>query len=152
MAKAMMFVRKFYASGLSQASRRSRRAGTRRYALATLLTLLAALVCALPLPAAQTSVHRAQLQGEFFIISSVNLKKQDLFVKAPTEVTEEMVVTPKTVILNQQGKRIPLNEVRAGDTVYIVARQNTSGVPEVVRLQQGPMTLAVLHARYLTHP
>jgi hypothetical protein len=102
-------------------------------------------------PGAQVSTGTSNPQGEFFIISSVNLKKRDLFVKAPTEVTEEMVVTPKTVIVNEQGKRIPLSEVRAGNTVYVVARKNAEGVPEVVRLQEGPMTVAVLHSRYLKH-
>jgi hypothetical protein len=119
-------------------------------ALAAVLIFVAA-AWSTPLMAAQVSTQIGSPQGEFFIISSVNLQKRDLFVKAPTEVTEEMTVTPGTVILDQEGKRIPLSDVRAGDTVYIVTRTSSKGFPEVVRIQQGPMTVAALHRRYLNY-
>jgi phosphohistidine swiveling domain-containing protein len=121
-----------------------------KFIFAAVFSLLSAVLGA-SLIAAQVTPARGSAQGEFFIVSSVNLQKQDLFVKAPTEVTEEMTVTPRTVILSEQGKHIPLSQVRAGDTVYVVSRRNSQGFPEVVRLQQGPMTVGILHARYLNY-
>jgi hypothetical protein len=122
----------------------------KRLGLAPVLIFIAAGWSA-ALVAAQGSVQSVTPQGEFFIVSSVNLQKSDLFVKAPTEVTQEMTVTASTVILNQEGKRAPLSDVKAGDTVYIVTRTNGKGFPEVVRIQEGPMTVAVLHSRYLDY-
>jgi hypothetical protein len=100
--------------------------------------------------AASSPAQTEKFSGDFFIISSLNLNKSDLFLKAPTEVTEEMLVDKNTVFLNATGQRIELKDLRAGDTVYVVARQNAKGVPVALRIQQGPMTVPILHSRYLT--
>jgi hypothetical protein len=49
---------------------------------------------------------------EFFIISSVDMKSQQLVLKRPTEVTELMTVDAKTQILNEEGKPITLKNLR----------------------------------------
>ncbi|MGH9325770.1 MAG: hypothetical protein ACRD2B_03650 [Terriglobia bacterium] len=69
-------------------------------------------------------------------------------MKAPTEVIELRRAEDGTVFLNQQGQRIGLSDLHAGATVYVVSRQDQGGEPVVTRMQEGPMTLAVLDARY----
>lgn len=88
--------------------------------------------------------------GDFFIITSINKRKHELFLKAPTEVTQLMQVNDQTVFLNSEGKAITFADLRAGATVYIVPGQTISGSERVAkRIQEGPMTVAILHARYL---
>jgi hypothetical protein len=104
------------------------------------------------LPYASSAVTRdagGNYEGDFFIISSVNRRSKELFLKAPTEVTELMLVNERTVFLNDQGKRIQFQDLRAGDTVYVISRRSSPGLPVAIRIQKGPMTLSVLHNRYL---
>jgi hypothetical protein len=88
-------------------------------------------------------------EGEFFIVSSVNQKMHEMFLKAPTEVTELMLVNNKTVFLDEQGKRVTFKDLRSGDTVYVVADRTSGGEPLATRVEMGPMTAAILHARYI---
>jgi hypothetical protein len=104
------------------------------------------------LPYASSAATRdagGNYEGDFFIISSVNRRSKELFLKAPTEVTELMLVNERTVFLNDQGKRIQFQDLRAGDTVYVISRRSSPGLPVAIRIQKGPMTLSVLHNRYL---
>lgn len=85
----------------------------------------------------------------FFIISSVDAQKQQMVLKLPTEVTKLVKVTSSTVYRDQQGRMLKFDDLRAGDTVYAVLRQNGKGNPIVVSIRRAPMTLEELHRRYL---
>ncbi len=88
--------------------------------------------------------------GQFFIISSVDLNKHQLVLKAPTEVTELAQVTDKTVYLDEDGKRLQFNDLRAGDTVYVTLVMERPNTRVITRLRKGPMTPGELHRRYLS--
>ena len=83
---------------------------------------------------------------EFFIISSVDLKQQQLVLKRPTEVTELVRVSEKTIIRDEEGKTIPLKTLRAGDTVYVAS---AAGSRVATRIRKAPMTVEELHRRYV---
>jgi hypothetical protein len=85
---------------------------------------------------------------EFFIITSVDIRKHEIVLKMPTEVTVVAHVTPDTVYLDEHGQRIRLTDLRAGDTVYATIRREAGGVV-LLRLRKGPMTVEELHRRYL---
>ncbi len=85
---------------------------------------------------------------EFFIITSVDVRKHEIVLKMPTEVTVVAHVTPETVYLDDRGQRIRLTDLRAGDTVYATIRREAGGVV-LLRLRKGPMTVEELHRRYL---
>jgi hypothetical protein len=115
------------------------------------LALLAGLVLALPMLAAQKDKGKSApgSAGEnFFIISSVDLTKQQIVLKQPTEVTLLVGVNEKTSYLSEQGKPLKLSELRAGDTVWVVLRPSPEA-PLALRIRKGAMTLAELHRRYL---
>lgn len=86
---------------------------------------------------------------QFFLISSVDIKKNQVVLKAPTEVTELVRVTEKTVYLDEEGKPLQFQDLRAGDTVYANLSPGTGGLRVVTHLRKGPMTLEELHRRYL---
>ncbi len=89
--------------------------------------------------------------GDFFIISSVDAKKREIVLKKPTEVTELVRVTDKTAYLNEEGKSISFQDLRAGDTVFVTIRSESEGLPVVIRIRKGPMTPEELHRRYLKY-
>jgi len=111
--------------------------------------LLAALSSSQSLGAEKAVRSNKSGGDEFFIISSVDLKKQQLVLKRPTEVTELMQVDDKTQILNEAGKPLTLKNLRAGDTVFIASRLTPNGERIATRIRQGPMTLEEVHRRYL---
>lgn len=116
---------------------------------APVLALLAGMLLA-PLLGAEQSVRKAPATGgQFFIISSIDLKKNQVVLKHPTEVTEVMQVTPQTLCQNEQGKKIQFSDLRAGDTVFIIARQEGRGVPVAQRIRMGYMTYREVQERYL---
>lgn len=102
----------------------------------------------LPALTVESSGGGSYYQGNFYIISSVNLKSHEVFLKTPTEVTELMLVNDQTEILDQTGKRIALNDLRAGNTVYVASQPQSASDPVAARIQIGPMTAAILHDRY----
>jgi hypothetical protein len=124
---------------------------TKKRSILLSVTLAFLLLGLLPYAAAGAATHDPgqNYEGDFFIISSVNRRSKELFLKAPTEVTELMLVNERTVFLNDQGKRIQFQDLRAGDTVYVISRRSSPGLPVAIRIQKGPMTLSVLHNRYL---
>lgn len=87
--------------------------------------------------------------GDFFIVSSVDIAKNGILLKLPSEVTELMRVDERTKYFEEGGRAIRLNDLRAGDTVYITSRPG-SDRPIAVAIHKGPMTMEVLRARYLT--
>ena len=110
------------------------------------VTALAALIFCPPQSAAKSAA--ATSSGDFFIISSVDLARQQLLLKFPTEVTEVMRVDGNTRYLDESGKPIKLADLRAGDTVYVTSVRGLEGVT-AVRIRKGPMTLEELRRRYL---
>lgn len=97
---------------------------------------------------AQTA-QKSQTGGDsFFIISSVDAKKQQLVLKLPTEVTEVVQVTPATTYRDEEGKTLKFEDLRAGDTVYAKLARKAKGTLTVVSIRRGPMTLEELHRRY----
>lgn len=93
----------------------------------------------------------ADAPEEFFIISSVDLGKQQLLLKLPTEVTELMGIDKNTRFLDEQGKTIRLADLRTGDTVFITSTPG-GGHPVAIVVRKGAMTLEVLRQRYLKTP
>jgi hypothetical protein len=102
-----------------------------------------------PLLAAQESSQKSPAAEQFFIISSIDLKKNQLVLKRPTEVTELMQMTPQTVCLDDEGKNVHPNNLRAGDTVFIISRQEGHGLPVAVRIRMGYMTYSEVLKQYL---
>jgi len=86
---------------------------------------------------------------EFFIVSSVDLPKDQLVLKRPTEVTQLIAVSDKTVIRNEEGKTIQLKSLRAGDTVYVTFAPGTERPLLATRIRKAPMTVEELHRRYV---
>lgn len=101
------------------------------------------------LATAQKQRAGAPSTEEFFIISSVDLKKNQLVLKRPTEVTVLIGVTDKTVCVDEKGKAVHLKDLRAGDTVFVASRRKADGELEAGRIRMGYMTLKEVHRRYL---
>jgi hypothetical protein len=91
----------------------------------------------------------SETRDEFFIISSVNLPKHQLVLKLPTEVTMQMTVDSKTMIVGEDGQKMNLGELRSGDTVYITYVTGSEG-ESALKIRLGPMTVKELHQRYLS--
>lgn len=87
-------------------------------------------------------------RDEFFIISSVNVPEHSMVLKLPTEVTRTMKITDKTSIIGEKGQPIKVDRLRSGDTVYITYVTNAHG-DVATKIRIGPMTVKVLHERYL---
>jgi hypothetical protein len=86
--------------------------------------------------------------GDFFIVSSIDLARKQILLKRPTEVTELMRLEDATRCFEENGKPMRLADIRAGDTVYITSRSN-QGKLVAVAIRKGAMTLDVLRERYL---
>jgi hypothetical protein len=87
-------------------------------------------------------------QGDFYIVSSIDLARKQILLKRPTEVTELMRVDGETQYFEESGKPMGLADLRAGDTVFIVSKP-AGEQPVAVTIHKGPMTLDVLRQRYL---
>jgi len=109
--------------------------------------------CLLGLPIyGQSRPHAGAAAGEeFFLISSVDAKKQQLVLKRPTEVTELVRVTDKAAFLDEQGNPLELKDLRSGDTVYVTLVTGVGGSRVAVRIRKGLMTVEELHRRYLKY-
>jgi hypothetical protein len=113
-----------------------------------LAALLLGCLTVLPLYARTPERVAGTTREDFFIISSVDARKQQIVLKRPTEVTELVRVTDKTIFLDEQGKPLKFRDLRSGDTVYVTVISSSGGLPTVVRIRKGPMTLSELHRRY----
>ncbi|HEV2351200.1 MAG TPA: hypothetical protein VG028_15285 [Terriglobia bacterium] len=116
------------------------------------LGLFLALLMGAPLSAEQQQKGTAPGGEEFFIISSVNMSKDQLVLKHPTEVTELMLVNRNTTCLNEQGKPLACKDLRAGDTVYVTSSRSSGGgegARVAVRIRIGPMTIEEVHRKYV---
>ncbi len=97
--------------------------------------------------AARKAASARETRNEFFIVSEVRLKRHQLVLELPTQITKVMFLNDKTVFENKQGRRLPLTDMRAGDTVYVTYAQE-SGNAVALTIRQGPMTVAILRQRY----
>ncbi|MGH9432166.1 MAG: hypothetical protein ACRD3T_11545 [Terriglobia bacterium] len=113
------------------------------------VTITALLLGAMGIPALAAKTASNAEAEHFFIISSVDLRKNQLFLRHPTDVTTVMDVTANTVFLDENGKKIPFSDLRAGNTVYVTYSADSHGAPVATRIRKGPMTLQVLHQHYL---
>jgi hypothetical protein len=86
--------------------------------------------------------------GDFFILSSIDLAKHLILLKRPTEVTELIRVESDTRYIEEHGKALRLTDLRAGDTVYILSKLK-GGQTIATAIRRGPMTVEVLRERYL---
>lgn len=121
---------------------------TIRLAKAIAISAIAAAVFASS-GAAQSPTAPVRAQGdEFFIISSVDVGKNQLLLKRPTEVTDVMRVDGATRYFDEDKKPLALADLRAGDTVYITSKPGVGGAL-AVEIRKGPMTLSELRKRYL---
>lgn len=111
----------------------------------------AALSLPLFLAAHAFSTQAAQASGsdEFFIISSVDIKQNQIVLKRPTEVTQVVTVNKETVFLNLAGKTMPFATLRAGDTGYAMLKR-VKGEYILAKFRLAPMTLEEVHKRYLS--
>lgn len=105
-------------------------------------------------PAPTLGAQTAKSGGEeFFIISSVDQTKHQIVFKKPTEVTTLMAVTDRTSIRDEHAKALNLSDLRAGDTVWVIAtRPDRDGKRTALRIRKGPMTVEALHRLYLDFP
>jgi len=114
------------------------------------LSLVLAMLVALPLLAAKSARSGSSGTEEFFIISSADLAKNRLVLKHPTEVTELMLVNDKTSCFNDQGKSFDCKNLRAGDTVFVISNRDNSGARTALRIRVGPMTVQEIHRKFVT--
>lgn len=85
---------------------------------------------------------------EFFIVSSIDLPRNRVVLKRPTEVSVLATLTPSTTIRGEKGEALHVSDLRSGDTVYAVVKTETGGIV-LVSVRRGPMTLDELRRRYL---
>ncbi|HUJ15574.1 MAG TPA: hypothetical protein VL284_17440 [Thermoanaerobaculia bacterium] len=86
-------------------------------------------------------------KDQFFIISSIDAAKSQLVLKRPTETTALATLTPSTEIRGEHGEKLGVTDLRSGDTVYAVVKDE-NGVLVLVSVRRGPMTVEELHRRY----
>jgi hypothetical protein len=110
---------------------------------------LLSLLVALPLAAEKPAKGQAAGSDEFFIITSVDMSKNELVLKHPTEVTELMLVSAATACSDEKGKSMPCNKLRAGDTVFVFSQNHGSGPRTALRIRLGAMTVDEVHRKYM---
>ena len=76
---------------------------------------------------------------EFFIVSSVDLPRSRLVLKRPTEVTVLAAISPQTRIVGERGEKLRPEDLRAGDTVFVVSAPSPSGQLTAISVRRGPM-------------
>jgi hypothetical protein len=121
------------------------------YSLWTKTLTAAILACGLfaTPPLAAGAGTQPAASEEFFIISSVDGKNQQIVLKRPTEVTELVEVNQKTVYQDEDEKAIEFKNLRAGDTVWVSFAKSSGGIRIAARVRKGPMTIEELHRRYV---
>jgi hypothetical protein len=95
------------------------------------------------------SAVAAASPDEFFILSSVDTAKSRLILKRPTDVTVVMAVSGRTAIRGERGESLQLANLRAGDTIYVIATTQSNGELMATGIRRGPMTVEELHRRYI---
>lgn len=110
----------------------------------TAATFLMTLALCLPLQAQTNS------RGEsFFIVSSVDQKTHQVVLMRPTQLTVAADVSPKTICLGEDGKKMSASQLRAGDTVWAILKAGKNGTESLVSIREGAMTETELQKLYL---
>jgi hypothetical protein len=120
---------------------------TRTYSIAFAL-LISCLVVS-PLTARKPNEAAPTSAEEFFIISSVDLAKKQLFLKHPTEVTELVLLGDSTTCLDEHDRTFSCKKLRAGDTVFVTAKRAPGSTPTALRIRLGAMTVDEVHRKYM---
>ena len=108
---------------------------------------------AAPQPASAYSTVPIKKTGageQFFIVASLDLQKQQLLLKYPTEVTLLVKATDQTKFVDDSGNPMKLSDFRAGDTVWVTSAKSSDGVT-ALKVRKGQMTVADLHRYYLDY-
>jgi hypothetical protein len=106
-----------------------------------------------PLPASAYStvpVKKTDAGEQFFIVASLDLQKQQLLLKYPTEVTLLVKATDQTKFTDDSGNPMKLSDFRAGDTVWVTSGKSSDGAV-ALKVRKGQMTVADLHRYYLDY-
>jgi len=85
---------------------------------------------------------------EFFIISSVDLSRNRVVLKRPTEVSVVATISASTTVRGEHGESLHASDLRSGDTVYAVVKTQPDGIT-LISVRRGAMTLEELRRRYL---
>ncbi len=95
-------------------------------------------------------VKKTESGEQFFIVASIDLQKQQLLLKYPTEVTLLVKATDQTNLVDGFGKAMKLADLRAGDTVWLTSGKGSDGTV-ALKVRKGQMTVADLHRYYLDY-
>jgi hypothetical protein len=98
--------------------------------------------------AARNTDAAKETADEFFIVSEVNLRKHEVVMEEPSQITLTMNLTGKTVFQDDQGHALPINDLQAGETVYATYELDSKGAVTALTIREGPMTVEELHRRY----
>src|ERR1700733_8600365 len=105
----------------------------------------------MPSSAYSTVPVKKTASGEqFFIVASLDLQKQQLLLKYPTEVTLLVKATDQTKFTDDSGNPMKLSDFRAGDTVWVTSGKSSDGAV-ALKVRKGQMTVADLHRYYLDY-
>jgi hypothetical protein len=101
--------------------------------------------------ATEVAVGKPTSAGEhYFIIGSVDQSQQQILLKAPTEITILLKVSPDTQFVSEAGKPLKLADFRAGDTVWVTySGKGDDATAKHVRA--GGMTQGDLHKYFLDY-
>jgi hypothetical protein len=89
---------------------------------------------------------------QFFIISSVNFQNHQIVLMRPTQLTVVATFGPQTVVTGENGEKLTVKDLKAGDTTWAVVRTPKKGMASVLRIHEGAMTQSELHKLYLKYP
>jgi hypothetical protein len=95
-------------------------------------------------------VKKTDTGEQFFIVASLDLQKQQLLLKYPTEVTLLVKATDQTKFVDDSGNAMKLSDFRAGDTVWLTSGKGSDGAV-ALKVRKGQMTVADLHRYYLDY-
>jgi hypothetical protein len=95
-------------------------------------------------------VKKTESGEQFFIVASLDLQKQQLLLKYPTEVTLLVKATDQTKFVDDSGNAMKLSDFRAGDTVWLTSGKTSDGAV-ALKVRKGQMTVADLHRYYLDY-
>jgi hypothetical protein len=89
-------------------------------------------------------------KGEaFFMVSSVDQQTHQVVLMRPTQLTVAANVGPQTRCLAENGQKMSLSSLKAGDTVWAIVKPGKNGAMNVVSIREGAMTQAELQKLYL---
>lgn len=114
---------------------------------------IAAALVVMALCASASLYAQSNSRGEsFYIISSVNFRNHQIVLMQPTQLTVVAEFGPQTVVLDENGKKLTTQDLKAGDTVWAVVKNSKQDGANVTRIRMGAMTQSELRKLYLKYP